>query len=110
MHRLIIEGLIQTYSFCNIYFHVCHIFIPNSSLVKVVEDLGRLNKGLTKQDLTVIVGGSLHSLDRNYCCYLIEKDLDFISERTVNTNVGFVNLLERYDELWMNRRVRTINL
>jgi hypothetical protein len=30
--------------------------------------------------------------------------------RISNTNVGFVNLLRRYDRLWMNRRVRSVNL
>jgi hypothetical protein len=30
--------------------------------------------------------------------------------RTTNTNVGFVNLLRRHNNLWMNGRVRSVNL
>jgi hypothetical protein len=47
-----------------IKFDIVSIFKPNAPLEKVVEDLGKLGKGLTKQDHIVIVGGpgsSLHS-------------------------------------------------
>jgi hypothetical protein len=54
-------------------------------------------------------GRARKQLDRNYY-YLVEKDLNFIAEVTANTNVGFVNLLERYDEPWINKRVRNMNL
>jgi hypothetical protein len=55
------------------------------------------------------VGGPGNSLDRNYH-YQTEKDINFIVERTSNTNVGFVNLFERYDKPWMNEKVRSVNL
>jgi hypothetical protein len=56
-------------------------------LAKVVEDLGKLGKDLTKQDYIIIVGRPGNSLDRDYY-YPIEKDVNFIAERTVHTNVG----------------------
>jgi hypothetical protein len=43
------------------------------------------------------VGGAGNSLDVNQD-YSIDKNLNFIAERTSNTNVGFVNLLSRYDK------------
>jgi hypothetical protein len=43
------------------------------------------------------VGGAGNSLDTNYQ-YSIENDLNFIAERTSNTNVGVVGLFERHDE------------
>jgi hypothetical protein len=55
------------------------------------------------------VGGAGNSLDVNQA-YSIDKDLSSIAERTSNTNVGFVNLLRRYDKPWMNGRVRSVNL
>jgi hypothetical protein len=55
------------------------------------------------------VRGPGNSLDRNYH-YQIEKDINFIAERTSNTNVRFVNLFERHDEPWMNGKVRSVNL
>jgi hypothetical protein len=39
------------------------------------------------------VGGPGNSLDRNYN-YFIEKDINYIAERTNNTSVGFVNLFQ----------------
>jgi hypothetical protein len=54
-------------------FHIVSIFKPNAPLASVVEDLGKLGKGLTKQDHIVIVGG---------------PGVNFIAERTSNTNVG----------------------
>jgi hypothetical protein len=48
------------------------------------------------------VGGPGNSLDRNY--------INFIAKRTANTNVGFVNLLQRHHKPWMNGRVRSMNL
>jgi hypothetical protein len=50
-----------------------------------------------------------NSLDINQ--YLsIDKDLNFIAERTSHTNVGSVNLLSRFDKPWLNRRARSVNL
>jgi hypothetical protein len=89
-------------------FYIVNIFKPNAPLGKV-EDLGKLGKGLTKQDHIVIVGGPDNSLDRNHY-YSVEKDDSFIAERTANTNVGFVNLFSRHDKPWMNKRVRRVNL
>jgi hypothetical protein len=68
----------------------------------VVEDLGKLGKGLTKQDHIVIMGGPGNSLDRNYYCS-VEKDVNFIAERTANTNVGLVNIIKRHNKPWMKR-------
>jgi hypothetical protein len=47
-------------------FDIVSIFKPNAPLAKVVEDLGKLGKGLTKQDNIVIMGGPDNSLDRNH--------------------------------------------
>ena len=55
------------------------------------------------------MGGPGKSLERNYH-YSIEKDLNFIARRIDHTNVRFVNLFRRYDEPWMNRKVRSVNL
>jgi hypothetical protein len=55
------------------------------------------------------VEGPGNSLDRHYH-YAIEKDLNFIAEGTMKTNVGFVNLLKRHDKPWMDGRVRRVNL
>jgi hypothetical protein len=55
------------------------------------------------------VEGSGNSLDRSYH-HSIEKEINFIAERTNNTNVGFVNLFCRHDKLFMNRKVRIVNL
>jgi hypothetical protein len=85
------------------------IFKANVTLAKVVEDLGKLGKDLTKQDHIIIVGGPGNNLDRDYY-YPIEKDVNFIAERTVHTNVGFVNLFQRQAKPWMNGRVRSTNL
>jgi hypothetical protein len=63
-------------------FEVSSVVKPNAPLAKVVEDLGKLVKGLSKQDHIVIVGGPGNSLDRHYH-YAIEKDLNFIE---VNEN------------------------
>jgi hypothetical protein len=62
--------------------------------------LGKLGKNSTKQDHIVIVGGPGNSLDRNYN-YSVQKDINFIVERTASTNVGFVNLFQRHDKPWM---------
>jgi hypothetical protein len=78
-------------------FDIVGIFKPNAPLAKVVADLGKLGKGLTKQDNIVIVGGPGNSLDRNHY-YSVEKDVNFIAERTANTNVGLVSFFSRYDK------------
>jgi hypothetical protein len=92
-----------------INFDIVSIFKRNAPLAKVVEVLGKLGKGLTKQDHIVTVKGPGNSLDRNNY-YLVEKDVNFFAERTTNTNVGLVNLFSRYDKPWMNERVRRVNL
>jgi hypothetical protein len=61
------------------------------------------------QKSLVVVGGPGNSLDRNYS-YSIEKDINYIAERTTNTNVESVNLFQRHDKLWMNGRVRSMKL
>jgi hypothetical protein len=90
-------------------FDICSIFKPNAPLANVVENLGKLGKDLTKRDHIITVGGPGNSLDRNHH-YSTEDDLNFIAERTSNTNVGFVNLFQRHDKPWMNGRVRSMNL
>jgi hypothetical protein len=55
------------------------------------------------------VGGPGKSLDRNYH-YQIEKDINFIAERTSNTNVRFINRFEWHDDPWKNEMVRSLNL
>jgi len=87
---------------------VTSIFKPNASLENIVEDLANLGEVLTKKDHIVIVGGPGNNLERNHH-YSIKKDLNFIARRTDYT-VRFVNLLRRYDEPWMNKRARSVNL
>jgi hypothetical protein len=70
---------------------------------------GKFGKDLTKQDHIIIVGGPGNGLDRNYN-YSIEKDINYISERTTNTKVELVNLFQKHDKPWMNGRVRSMNL
>jgi hypothetical protein len=89
-------------------FELCNIFRQNAPLAKDVEDL-RISKNLNKQDHIVIMGEAGNSMDINQY-YSVDKDLNFIAERTSNTNVEFVNLLRRYDKLWMNGRIRSVNL
>jgi hypothetical protein len=55
------------------------------------------------------VGRPGNSLEKHYH-YAIEKDLNFTAKRTMKTNAGFVNLLKRQDKLWMDGRVRKVNL
>jgi hypothetical protein len=55
------------------------------------------------------VGGAGKSLDINQDCSL-DKYLNFIAQRTSYTNVGFVNLLRRYEKPWMNGRIRSLNV
>jgi hypothetical protein len=90
-------------------FDIASIFKPNAPFANVAEDLGKLGKNLTKQDHIVIVGGPGKSLDRNYN-YSIEKGINYIAERTNNTNVGSVNLFQRHNKPCMNGRVRSMNL
>jgi hypothetical protein len=51
-------------------------------------------------------GNSL-DLDRNY---QIGKDLSNIVNDSINTNVGFVGLLQRHDKPHMSRWVRGVNM
>jgi hypothetical protein len=55
------------------------------------------------------VRGPENSLERNYH-YSIENYLIFITERTSNTSVNFVNFFEKHDKPWMHGRVRSMNL
>jgi hypothetical protein len=90
-------------------FEVHSTFKPNAPLAKLVEVVRKLGKDLTKQDHVVIVGGAGNSLYINQD-YSRDKGLNFIAKRRRNTNVGSVNLLRRYDKLWMNEKVRSMNL
>jgi hypothetical protein len=36
--------------------------------------------------------------------------INFIAERTANTNVELVSFFRRYDKPWMNRKIRIVNL
>jgi hypothetical protein len=74
-------------------FEVCSIFKPNAPLANAVEDVRKLGKDFTKLDHIVIVGGAGNRLDINQD--YSDIDLNFIAERTSNTNVGFVNLLRQ---------------
>ena len=75
-------------------YKVSSIFKPNA---RVVENIDMLGKDLTKQDHIDIVDGPGNNSDVNYNHYSIGKDLNFISKRTGNTNVGFVNLFIRHN-------------
>jgi hypothetical protein len=57
-------------------FEVCSIFKPNAPVAKIVEDVRKLHKDLTKKDHIVIVGGAGNSLDTNqYCLIKISTSL-----------------------------------
>jgi hypothetical protein len=75
-------------------FDIVSIVKPSAPITNVVHNLDDLDKYFTKQDHIIIVGGPGNSPDRNYN-YSIEKDVNFIAESTANTNVGFVNLVQR---------------
>ena len=78
-------------------YKVSSIFKPNAPLAKVIENIDMLGKDLTKQDHIDVVGGPGNNLDINYNHYSVGEDLNFISKRTGNTNVGFVNLFIRHN-------------
>jgi hypothetical protein len=89
---------------------------PSAALTNVAEDVVKLGNVLTKQDHiiliqdhTVIMGGPGNWPDINYSDF-IEKDMNFTAERTNNTNAWFVNLFKRYDKVYMNSKVRSVNL
>jgi hypothetical protein len=86
-----------------------NIFKPDAPLANIVEDVRKLGTHLIKQDLTLTVGWAGNSLDTNQH-YCVGKDLYFIAEITSNTDVGFVKILSMYDKLWINGRVRSVNL
>jgi hypothetical protein len=89
-------------------YMVTSILKPNVPLANVAEDLGKLCKGLTKQDHFVKVRWPGNSLDRNYH-YSMNKDINFIAERT-RKKCGIYKRLQWHDMLWMNRKVRSVNL
>ncbi|KAJ4449965.1 hypothetical protein ANN_01372 [Periplaneta americana] len=90
-------------------YAVTSFFKPNTSLSKVVGNLSALAKELDKEDHVIIVEGAGNSLDRNFN-YSIDGDIHNIAQRNGHTNVGFVNLFQRHDRPWMNRRVKSVNL
>ncbi|XP_069679979.1 uncharacterized protein [Periplaneta americana] len=90
-------------------YAVTSFFKPNASLSNVVGDLSALAKDLDKEDHVIIVGGAGNSLDRNLN-YSIDGDIHNIAQKSGHTNVGFVNLFQRHDKPWMNRRVESVNL
>jgi hypothetical protein len=90
-------------------FEACSIFKPNVPLAKVVEDLGKLGKGLAKQDHIVTVRGPAYSSNRHYH-RAIEKYMNFTAERTTTTRVGVVNLQKKIDKPWMDGGVRRVNI
>jgi hypothetical protein len=45
---------------------MCNIFKPNNPLANVLEDIGKIHKGITKQNNIIIVGLSGNILGRNY--------------------------------------------
>jgi hypothetical protein len=90
-------------------YEITSIFKSNAPLANVVEDLGKLGNDLSKRDHIITVGGPGNSLGKNYH-HSIEKDINFITESSNNTNVGFVNLFCRHGRLWINRKVRIVNL
>jgi hypothetical protein len=46
-------------------YDMSSIFKPSDPHAKVVQDIGKIRKGLTKQDHIIILGGPGNSLDRN---------------------------------------------
>jgi hypothetical protein len=54
-------------------------------------DPWKLGNDLTKRDHIIIVEGPGNSLDRSYH-YSLEKGINFIAERSNNTNVVFAHL------------------
>lgn len=67
-------------------YEITSIFKPNAPLANIIVDLRRLGNDLTKRDHIIIVGGPRNSLDRNYH-YSFQKYINFIAERSNNTNV-----------------------
>jgi hypothetical protein len=55
------------------------------------------------------VGGPGNSLDINYH-YSLENDINFIAEKSNNTNVRSEILFWRHDKSWINRKVSSVNL
>jgi hypothetical protein len=72
-------------------YEITSIFKHNEHLTNVAEDVGKLGNNLTKSDHIIIVGETGNSLGRYYH-YSNEKDINFIAERSDNTNFKFANL------------------
>jgi hypothetical protein len=85
------------------------IFKPNATLGKVVGELKKLSKDLTKNDHVIIVGGPGNSLDRDLNDK-IENDMDNIAKNSTHTNVGFVGLLDCHDRPHVSKWVRSANM
>jgi len=67
-------------------YEITSILNPNAPLANVNLDLRKLDNDLTKRDHIIIMGGPRNSLDRNYH-YSFQKYINFIAERSSNTNV-----------------------
>ena len=72
-------------------YEITSIFKHNAHLTNVAEDLGKLGDNLIKPYHIIIVGETGNSLGRYYH-YSNEKDINFIAERSDNTNVKYANL------------------
>jgi hypothetical protein len=90
-------------------YAITNIFKPNAALHNVVVDLETLSKDMMKDDHVIIKGGPDNSLDMD-SNYQIEKDFNNTANDSINTNVGFVGLLERHDKPRTSRWVRGANM
>jgi trans-2-enoyl-CoA reductase len=90
-------------------YTIISLFKPNAALHNVVVDLKTSSKDMTMDDHVIIVGGPGNSLDID-SNYQIEKDLNSITNDSINTNVRFVGLLEHHDKPHMNRWVMDLNM
>ncbi|XP_049842200.1 uncharacterized protein LOC126292312 [Schistocerca gregaria] len=89
-------------------YQVTSLFKPSARLSQVIEDIGPLCRDFDKNDEVIVIGGAGNSLakDRNYD---IKSDLDKIGAATGCTNVGFVEVLQRYDQPSVNPSVWRVN-
>jgi hypothetical protein len=84
-------------------------FKPNKHLFNFNEDPGKFGNELTKREHIIILGGPGKSLDTNFH-YWIEKDISSIAESSNDVSVGFVKLFWWRDKLWINKKVKSVNL
>lgn len=90
-------------------YQITSIFKTSACLSQVIEDVGPLCNGFTKQNHVMVVGGAGSSIDRDQG-YNIECDLVKIACATNHTNVGFVPAFMWYDQLQLNSSVRRVNM